>query len=893
MNIRRLGPYMAWLAAVLLAFLASIRPALAITLPPGFTETRIASLPGYYPTCMAFAPDGRIFVCDKGGAMVVVRNGIVLAQTFVTLNVDTGGERGLLGVAFDPSFAVNQFVYIYYTVPGNPNAQPPVAAHNRVSRFTASGDIAVPGSELILFELDSLSSALVHNGGCLKFGLDGKLYIAVGENSYGPNAQSFTNLLGKILRINPDGTIPGDNPFLNQTTGRNQAIWAMGLRNPFTFNIQPGTGKLMINDVGGVLWEEVNAGVAGGNYGWPATEGATSNPNYLTPLYAYPHPNPDPIGTAICGGSFYNPAAATPQQFPASYVGKYFFADCDNNWIKVLDPANGQVASFASAINIHPVCLEAKPDDGGLYYLTIDNPAIRRIYYTGAFAPIITDHPVSQTVSSGHAATFTVTATGDPAPTYQWKRDGATIPNATSTTYVLANVQVADSGAHFWCVATNASGSATSNVATLDVTQNQPPTPTIVTPADGTHWRAGDTIAFSGQGLDAEDGTLPDSAFTWQIDLHHLDHFHPFLEPTSGFSSGAFVIPTVGETSPYVAYRIYLTVNDSGALSTSTYREITPLLSNFTLAVSPASLQLTLDGIPQTTPTTILGVVGMTRTLGAASPQTVGGVTYKFVNWSDGGGAIHDISTPAADATFTANFQRYIPKSTIGAYRPSIGAFYLKNVNSAGAPDFAFIYGNLGDIPLVGDWNGDGTTTVGIYRPATSTFFLHSSNSSGPGEVAFQYGNAGDLPIVGDWDGNGTVTVGVFRPSNATFYLRNSNTSGFGDVAVQFGVSTDIPIAGDWDGNGTTTIGNYRPADSRFRLRNSNTPGNPDFSFNYGLYGDKPIVGDWNADGTTTIGVFRSGYFYLRNSNSPGVSDQAIPFSGSGFLPLAGDWDGQ
>jgi hypothetical protein len=240
----------------------------AATLPAGFTETRIATGLAS-PTAMAIAPDGRVFVCEQAGRLRVIRNGALLSTPFLTVTVNSAGERGLLGVAFDPDFASNRFVYVYYTA-----TSPTI--HNRVSRFTASAtnpDVAAAGSEVQLLNLPTLSSATNHNGGALHFGPDGRLYIAVGENANGANAPSLNTPLGKMLRINKDGTIPTDNPFFNQTTGINRAIWARGLRNPFTFGFQPGTGRLHINDVGQNTWEEVNLGVAGSNYGWPATEG--------------------------------------------------------------------------------------------------------------------------------------------------------------------------------------------------------------------------------------------------------------------------------------------------------------------------------------------------------------------------------------------------------------------------------------------------------------------------------------------------------------------------------------------------------------------------------------------------------------------------------------------
>jgi len=199
----------------------------AASYPSGFSESQVAS--GLVnPTAMAFAPDGRLFVCEQGGRLRVIKNGSLLPTPFLTVTVSAVGERGLLGVAFDPNFTANQYVYVYYT------ATTP-AVHNRLSRFTASGDVALGNSEVAILDLENLSSATNHNGGATHFGPDGKLYVAVGENANAANAQSLSTRLGKILRINPDGSIPADNPFLSSTTGVNQAIWAIGLRNPFTF----------------------------------------------------------------------------------------------------------------------------------------------------------------------------------------------------------------------------------------------------------------------------------------------------------------------------------------------------------------------------------------------------------------------------------------------------------------------------------------------------------------------------------------------------------------------------------------------------------------------------------------------------------------------------------
>jgi glucose/arabinose dehydrogenase len=171
-------------------------------------------------------------------------------------------------------------------------------------------------------------------------------------------------MLGKMLRIHSDGTMPADNPFYAVTTGNNRSIWAYGLRNPFTFAFQPGTGRMFINDVGQSAWEEINDGIAGSNYGWPATEGVTTNPSYRSPLLAYGHGTGPETGCAITGGTFYNPPAS---RYPPQFTSKYFYAEFCSGWIRTFDASTGQTAAFATGIS-NPVDLTIGPD-GNLYYL--------------------------------------------------------------------------------------------------------------------------------------------------------------------------------------------------------------------------------------------------------------------------------------------------------------------------------------------------------------------------------------------------------------------------------------------------------------------------------------------------------------------------------------------
>lgn len=304
------------------------------------------------PTAMAFAPDGRIFVTEQGGAVRVIKNGSLLSTPFLTKTVNSESERGMLGIAFDPQFATNNFVYVYYTAT-TPNV------HNRVSRFTANGDAVVPGSERVILDLPRLDAGN-HNGGAIHFGADGKLYVATGDNAVPANAQSKATTLGKILRINRNGSIPADNPFFNTTTGKNRAIYALGLRNPYTFAFRPGTNKFFINDVGQNAFEEINTSFKGGNYGWPDFEGKENDPRFRPPIHAYPTRD----GCAITGGAFYDPPTAN---FPEAFEGRYFFADFCGGFIKFIHPGLKNVGTLATGLE-NPVDLQVGPD-GALYYL--------------------------------------------------------------------------------------------------------------------------------------------------------------------------------------------------------------------------------------------------------------------------------------------------------------------------------------------------------------------------------------------------------------------------------------------------------------------------------------------------------------------------------------------
>lgn len=345
----------------------------AATLPAGFAESQVAT--GLNPTTMSFAPDGRLFLCEKHGLLRVIVDSALLPAPVLDLSekIDAWNERGLLSVCFDPEFSRNGWIYVFYTLNRDPKDNGHASSNNRVSRFTLKGNVADPKSEKVILELNKLSKTGWHNGGGLAFGKDGKLYISTGENANGGYAQDPSNLLGKLLRIEKDGSIPKDNPNYREYQGENRAIVALGLRNPFSIAMQRKTGLLYVNMVG-ANFEQIEAYDSGTapvavNYGWPGIDGPPRNqqqpPGYRAPVYAYDHGRGD--GVALCGGDFYEPVKPGAEAFPAEYAGRFFFSDY-KGWIKSIDPAKpGERADFATKIN-RPIDVKVAPD-GALWYI--------------------------------------------------------------------------------------------------------------------------------------------------------------------------------------------------------------------------------------------------------------------------------------------------------------------------------------------------------------------------------------------------------------------------------------------------------------------------------------------------------------------------------------------
>jgi glucose/arabinose dehydrogenase len=352
--------------AVVMVFLAAATGRAATYSIAGFSDTPVVTGLSL-PTAFTWTPDGRMLVLEKIGRVRIVVNGVLQGTSALDISssVDSGSEKGLLGICLDPGFAGNGFVYLYYTT-RNPQ--------NRISRFTMSGNTLDRMSEAVILDhIDATNGN--HNGGNILIGPDGKLWAAPGDSGTGGAKSqdlSVGSFNGKVLRMELDGAPAAGNPFLADAT-KEPRIWAYGFRNPFRFTFRPSNGSLYVADVGQDSREELDVVTAGGNYGWPMAEGTLGGcAGCIPPVFEYDHT----VGQTIIGGVF--PGAI----YPAFLRGKYVFGDFSSSWIRYLDFSAGDglvgtLQDLASSAE-GPVHFAIGPD-GAIYYVAINTGKIYRI----------------------------------------------------------------------------------------------------------------------------------------------------------------------------------------------------------------------------------------------------------------------------------------------------------------------------------------------------------------------------------------------------------------------------------------------------------------------------------------------------------------------------------
>ena len=666
-------------------------------LPQGFKQTQLAG--GLKkPVVLAFAPGGDIWIGEQGGTILDYHNGAVQATPIVTLpSVYSTGECGLLGVAFDPNFASNGYVYISYVV-NVTNKSGVIQPFSRLSRFTYSGGTINPATEKVYYQGNQAQNQH-HPGNDLQVGPDGKLWWSVGDNVPAiTNGEALSNIYGKMLRFNLDGTIPADNPFVNVPSAV-PAIYSYGLRNPFRFTFLP-TGQPMTEDTGSSYWEEMDTLQAGGNYGWDYFEGNCFSCGYLNPAYAYGHYAVDGASSAI--------AAYSGSTFPKAYDHVVFVGDYGRRDIEAIsfDPSyQTEISDTVFDPNAGTIADLVEGPDGNLYFVSVFEGTFSEITAPGPFAPTA---KASATPSAGQApltVQFSSAGSSDPYGqplSYSWDfGDGATSTGANPSHQYTAN------GTYKVKLTVTGGGGQTATSSTTVVVGQSPPTASITAPAT---YNAGDTIPFSGTATDPVDGTLPGYDYTWQADFisngavqpsYSAGVPYPFYGPATGSTSGSFQVPNDVSQVPGSFYRITLTVTDSAGLQTVVTKDIHPNLTGWSVSSNVPGTGYFVDGAWHTGTYSTQDVVGVKHILtGMPLAQVSGGTRYRFAGWADGSALTDSFTSSAAPATYTANYdtaQTAMPagwqSTDIGApitagtadYAPSSQSFYL---DGAGADEY-------------------------------------------------------------------------------------------------------------------------------------------------------------------------------------------------------------
>ncbi len=652
--------------------------------PAHFEDVAVGEFDG--PTEFAFTPDGRILVSEKNGLVEVYQDGQILPQPALDLTsiICEDGERGISGLTVHPAFFTNHYLYIYYTVKkfgqcGEDDlANGPV---NRLSRFILDDNSIIdPASEEVLLDTAPLRKNH-HNGGALRFGSDGLLYVTIGDGGNKERSPELDSLFGKVLRLTDSGGIPAGNPYTGTGTVRCSAdgappagspadvkcqeVFAGGLRNPWELAFDPDEAdRFFISDVGQRSWEEINEGASAADYGWPVREGAclkdsmTNCPpppaGVTDPVFAYSH---DSGCAAITGGAFLPNGV-----WPATYDDSYFYADLVCGKLFRLIPAQSGGFTrqpFADLPQIVRMHFGPYKDTQALYYVTRETNELRRIAYTGAAnrspTAVATAKP-----TFGEAplrVRFNGSRSSDPDGdrlTYEWDFGDGTPGGAEASP---AHTYSADGVYLPRLTVQDEHGARQSTLLRIDV-GNSPPRPRILSPARRLRFAVGQRITLLGRATDADDGVLPPAALEWEVILHHGTHTHPFLAPTSG-SRVAITAPEPEDfeaaASSYLEIR--LTATDSSGLETTVSQDLRPKFVPLTFKTVPAGLRIEINGSSYETPVTVRSWKRFHLQVSAPDQVKPSGI-FAFKRWSDGGAQSHTIRTPSRPTTYTALFQR-------------------------------------------------------------------------------------------------------------------------------------------------------------------------------------------------------------------------------------------
>ena len=654
--------------------------------PSGFSDTVVGSVPA--PTALAFTPDGRMLVAGKEGRVYVFDEaGSRQLALDISSRVCSDVERGLVGVAVDPEFSSNRFVYLYYTREVRRSCGPP-GPHpaNRVGRFVLADDSTIErASETVIVD-HIVSPRGNHIAGDLEFGENGFLYISVGDGVCsierpavcGPlndNSQQRRYPHGKVLRVNRNGGPAAGNPFLHSRGARRctrpsgvapgagpcKEIYALGLRNPFRFARKPGTDRFFVNDVGLDTWEEVNRLAEGRNYGWNAREGhcrrdsttdCTSVRRFTDPLHDYRHTT----CRSITGGAFV-PAGVWPD-----LEDSYLYADYACGTIFRLrreSPGHWVRSTFLEGAD-GPVHLRFGPhgDTQALYYLSYFSDTVHRISSSTTNAPPVARFSYTP---DGTTLTFSGADSDDPDTSDQivsWEWDFGDGSSAVTSVPTTAHTYASTGVRQVTLVVTDERGARSTPVTMPVHSGEHAPSLAITQPSEDATFAVGSALALAAEATDPEDGPLPGSSVTWELRLRHANHFHPYLGPVTGSAvDTTFPSPESLSAAGESWLVAIATATDSKGHSTVVRRKLLPRTVELTFRTSPRRGKVVLDGERRRTPVTVTTWVRHPFEV-RAPDQRIDGDRHEFRRWSDGGARKHVVVAPRRASEYTAHFRR-------------------------------------------------------------------------------------------------------------------------------------------------------------------------------------------------------------------------------------------
>ncbi|MBA2489870.1 MAG: PQQ-dependent sugar dehydrogenase [Chloroflexi bacterium] len=629
-----------------------------------------------------------------------------------------------------------------------------------------------------------------------------------------------TGLDGTIIRVDPaTGAAWATNPAQGPDENARRII-AHGFRNPFRFTFRPGTNEVWVGDVGESRWEEIDRVVAPTaavrNFGWPCYEGAPRHSSWdsfdvniceglyaqtgavTDPFFAYPRQVPVfpgdvcPLGSAsISGLAFYEGGT-----YPAEYQGALFFADYARNciWVMPADASGVPDAALGKAFVTqasNPVDLEIGPN-GDLFYVDHLGGTIRRVTYFSANQPPTAR--IAATPTSGApplAVSFDGTGSSDPengALVYGWDLDddGA----YDDSTEAQPSFTFTSSGSHLVRLMVTDPSGATDTESIVISVGNSSPVASIDAPSSTIRWTVGDRIDFAGSATDTEDGTLPASALSWSLILHHCAvaggcHEHA-LQSYAGVAGGSFTTPD----HAYPAYlELRLTATDSGGLRHTVSRQLDPRTIDLSFRTQPSGLQLSVEGT-DTTPFERTVISGSSNPITGPTPQTLGGTNYEFVAWSDGGAATHDVA-PTEATTYTATYRAIdatavyaddrFTRTVVNSWGSTVpgGTYALQGT----AADYD-VTGSLGTI-AVGTGGNRSAVLNSVSALDVDLSFRARTDKTAAGGAQFVYGIARRINATNEYRAK------MRRATNGNIYIQASSV--VNGIETALGVEAQVP----------------------------------------------------------------------------------------------------